>query len=213
MMNLRALALVVAAMAIIGCSAEPTNPQAAQEQPAVPVEQTTQEPVPTQTPIPSETPRPTVTPEPSATPLPPTATPPRPTVTPRSQLQGVLEAIRPRAEEVGAEEKRLTDRINRNAILYRVGQISADEVCVGWQEQATLYLEYHTFLTEIVAEHVDSFSSSELSLMVTMQSETESVLVDWFSENAEVLELCGMGWTPQLGQRRGQVKRDSRWKV
>ena len=25
--------------------------------------------------------------------------------------------------------------------------------------------------------------------------------------------VCGMGWTPQLGQRRGQVKRDSRWKV
>ena len=22
-----------------------------------------------------------------------------------------------------------------------------------------------------------------------------------------------VGWTPQLGQRRGQVKRDSRWKV
>ena len=26
------------------------------------------------------------------------------------------------------------------------------------------------------------------------------------------IEVC-LGWTPQLGQRRGQVKRDSRWKV
>ena len=26
-------------------------------------------------------------------------------------------------------------------------------------------------------------------------------------------ELITVGWTPQLGQRRGQVKRDSRWKV
>ena len=25
--------------------------------------------------------------------------------------------------------------------------------------------------------------------------------------------IDNVGWTPQLGQRRGQVKRDSRWKV
>ena len=33
----------------------------------------------------------------------------------------------------------------------------------------------------------------------------------------EVERIVGLrhsvGWTPQLGQRRGQVKRDSRWKV
>ena len=34
-----------------------------------------------------------------------------------------------------------------------------------------------------------------------------------FNPNVSLIPYVMMGWTPQLGQRRGQVKRDSRWKV
>ena len=33
----------------------------------------------------------------------------------------------------------------------------------------------------------------------------------WAKKRGECIH--SLGWTPQLGQRRGQVKRDSRWKV
>ena len=145
---------------------------------------------PTVTPEPTATTVPTATPEPTATPLPPTPTPPRPTATPRHDLQEVFESIILRAEEVDAEERRLVDEINRNAIRFRVGEVTVDEVCANWRELAFIYLEYHTFLSEILAEHVDSFSSFELGLVVTMQSETETLLRDWFSENADILDLC-----------------------
>ena len=36
--------------------------------------------------------------------------------------------------------------------------------------------------------------------------------IDGLFQNDEA-ETIKVGWTPQLGQRRGQVKRDSRWKV
>ena len=225
--NPRLLVLVIAAMAIIGCSGGQTEPQTTQEkQPSAPVEQVTQKsppeqspvstatpqlapmpterphltvtpeptatPEPTMTPMPTATPEPTVTPVPTATPVPPTPVPPRPTATPHNEVQEVFEAIRSRAEELDSEEKRLTDEINRNAIRFRVGEVTVDEVCVNWQTLAYLYLDYHTFLSEIVAEQVDSFSSFELRMVVTVQMETESLLRDWFLENAEVLDLCGI---------------------
>lgn len=218
-MTPRILVLVFATIVVTGCSSGQADSQTTQEeQPLAPVEQVAQEtpteqsPIPTatsqSTPAPTETPTttpeptatleptvtsvPTATTVPSATPLPPTPIPPHPTATPRNDLQEVFEAIRSRAEELDAEEKRLVDEINRNAIRFRVGEVTVDEVCANWRELASIYLEYHTFLSEIVAEHVDSFSSFELSLVVTMQSETESLLRDWFSENAEIIELCGI---------------------
>ena len=195
--NPRLLVLVIAAMAIIGCSGGQTEPQTTQEkQPSAPVEQVTQEPPPEQSPVstatpqlapmPTETPHPTVTPEPTATPV--------PTATPDNEVQEVFEAIMSRGEELDSEEKRLTDEINRNAIRFRVGEVTVDEVCVNWQTLTYLYLDYHTFLSEIVAEHVDSFSSVELGMVVTVQTETESLLRGWVLENVEVLDLCGIGY-------------------
>ena len=231
--NPRLLVLVIAAMAIIGCSGGQTEPQTTQEkQPSAPVEQVTQEeppeqspvstatpqlaprptetlhptvtpeptattvptttPEPTMTPMPTATPEPTVAPMPTATPVPPTPIPPRPTATPRNEVQEVFQAIGARAEELDSEEKRLTDEINRNAIRFRVGEVTVEEVCVNWQELTYLYLDYHTFLSEIIAEHVDSLSSPELRMAVTVQTETESLLRDWLLENADVLDLCGI---------------------
>ena len=197
--NPRLLVLAIAAMAIIGCLGGQIEPQTTQEkQPSAPVEQVTQKSPPEQSPVSTATPQlapmPTETPHPTVTPEPPTPIPPRPTATPHNEVQEVFEAIMSRGEELDSEEKRLTDEINRNAIRFRVGEVTIDEVCVNWQTLAYLYLDYHTFLSEIIAEQVDSFSSFELRIVVTVQMET-------------------VWWTPQLGQRRGQVKRDSRWKV
>ena len=50
---------------------------------------------------------------------------------------------------------------------------------------------------------------SAKSLRMIVSSKKEPV-----PEIAKVLAgKFDLGWTPQLGQRRGQVKRDSRWKV
>ena len=195
--NPRLLVLAIAAMTIIGCLGGQTEPQTTQEkQPSAPVEQVTQKSPPEQSPVSTATPQlapmPTETPHPTVTPEPPTPIPPRPTATPHNEVQEVFEAIMSRGEELDSEEKRLTDEINRNAIRFRVGEVTIDEVCVNWQTLAYLYLDYHTFLSEIIAEQVDSFSSFELRIVVTVQMETESLLRDWFLENAELLDICGI---------------------
>ena len=83
---------------------------------------------------------------------------------------------------------------------------------------------------ELVTDYAEAFqySKSFLNVFKGKGLESKSKLVNMANSQPSVgsafrgvtdsLKLRhsserSMGWTPQLGQRRGQVKRDSRWKV
>ena len=62
-----------------------------------------------------------------------------------------------------------------------------------------------------VVEHLDGLSDpAEVVWSMAMGINLESTEYELELLNS-LTEI--MWWTPQLGQRRGQVKRDSRWKV
>ena len=203
---------VTLAMAIIVCSSENPAPTPAKQQqaeaevePAEKQEESSATVVPTPsytpTPVPTEAPQPTYTPQPTHTPLPtytpqPTHTPlptstPLPTATP-SRAKAIMETLLSMSEKFSEEEYEISSEINRNAALYRAGRISDEQVCEGWRKMDRLYDDYAESLAQIVADSVDNVSSSELTLLLEIQTDALDFFEQWWEDNMDLLYACGI---------------------
>ena len=64
----------------------------------------------------------------------------------------------------------------------------------------------------VLKRFVHQMSAEPSQLLCRLRRKEGCMSNVWQVQEAKA-RFSEMGWTPQLGQRRGQVKRDSRWKV
>ncbi len=145
--------------------------------------------VPTATPLPTSTPEPTATPKPTSTPE-PTATP-RPTATPIAQVLD-LDELFARNMDFFEKGKVIENKVNRNAILFRAGRVSFEEVCAGWREYNAHITNYLDYLTDYFADNVDKIPPEALTATLGMQNGIQALYDNWRVEKADLLFECGI---------------------